>query len=205
MAAQDLCVLADVRALLQKKVGDTAQDALIGSLITRASDAIMRRVDRQFAPYDAGPTTHSFEWAWEGQFVSVAPYDLNGLPVSVTIDADQPGGGIAISVDEWRPWPVPPRDGTYLALRLQPFSAKLGRVMWNNRRVDVVGAWGFTAIPSDVVQACAITVVHWLTVNVAAFRSPDNHGAALPGVVPQRGIPPEAWDLLGPYMRAYTA
>lgn len=202
MAAQDLCVLEDVRALMQKAVSDTTQDALINSQITRASDAIMRFVDRQFAPQQTA-VTKSFEWPWEGEFVSLAPYDLVGQPTTVTVDADQPAGGIVISADEFRVWPNPPRDGVYLALRIRPFSAVLGRIMWRNRRVDVMGNWGFPVIPTDVVEACAMTVVHWVTVFGAQQRWMDP--AQVEQQPPRRGIPWEAKELLFPFKRSYTA
>ncbi len=81
LPAQNLCLLADVRALMQKKAADTGQDALIATLITNASDAIMRFCDREFAPTSAG-VTRTFEFPWEGEFVSLAPYDLRAVTAS---------------------------------------------------------------------------------------------------------------------------
>jgi hypothetical protein len=55
-------------------------------------------------------------------------------------------------------------------------------------------------VPGDVVYATAATVIHWLTVNTAAFRRPDNDPNI--NAVPRRGIPPEAYDLIRRYKRA---
>jgi hypothetical protein len=196
----DLCTLADVRRLLQKKTVDTSQDALIGTLITAASVAIMGKLEREFAPATTG-VTRTFEWRWEGEFLSLAPYDLR-VATAVVVDTDQ-ASPITLSNDEWRYWPQPARDGTYMALRLRPFSAALGRNMWGNRQVQITGNWGFATVHPDVNMACAITVVHWLTVNAAAFRRPDDNPDGY--APPKRGIPPEAWDLLGRFKRAGVA
>ncbi len=75
--------------------------------------------------------------------------------------------------------------------------------MWRNRQIQVTGDWGFPTIPTQVAQACAITVVHWLTVNTAVFRRPDDDPNLM--AVPKRSIPPEAYDLLRVFKRAVTA
>lgn len=207
----DLCTLSEVRALMQKKTSDTAQDSLIQALIHNASNAIMRFTDREFAPQSTN-VTRQFEFPWEGEFLSLAPYDLRdvryetgGEPeTKVKVDTRyRPGSGIELSIEEFDLYPNPPRDGTYTAIRVRPFSAKLGRIMWRNRQVQITGNWGFPAIPDDVSYAAALTVVHWMTVNTAWFRRPDDD----PNIThfPKRGIPPEAFDLLSRYKRGYCA
>lgn len=199
MAAGDLCTLADVRLRMQKKTADTAQDALITSLIAPVSAAIMRWTEREFAPVTAS-AARVFEWDWRGEFVSLAPYDLRTV-TTIQVDTDTVTP-ITLTTDEYRLWPKPPKDGTYLALRLKPLSLTVGRVVYRNREVTVTGAWGFPSVPSDVAAAAAATVVHWMMVNVAAFRRPDE----LPDGAdpPRRGIPPEALQMLATYKRAVT-
>lgn len=202
---KDLCTLEDVRRLMQTKDSTTTQDPLVQQLITSASVAVMRKTEREFAPAaaeDAEPVARVFEWPWDGgQFVSLAPYDLVSVE-SVEVDTDQ-ASSIELSGDEYRLWPQPPRDGTYMAIRLQPFSAVLGRAMWRNRQVTITGTWGFPEIPEDVAHATALTVVHWVNVNSAVFQRPDDNPDGYSP--PKRGIPPEALELLGPYRRPMVA
>lgn len=197
MAVTDLCTLADVRALMQKKPADVAQDALIATQITRVSLEISRWCEREFAPpVNAAVRTFHIEWGHE--LLTLAPYDLRTV-TTVQVDTDQ-ASPITLSADEYRLWPRPSRDGTYLGLKLRPLSAAFGRVTYREREVKVTGDWGFATIPVDVTDACAMTVVHRMNVNVAAFRSPDDspEGAS----PPRRGIPPEALQILAVYKRA---
>lgn len=197
-ASERLCTLDDVRALMQKKESDTTQNGLIESFIPRASTAAMHFCERQFAPVEKG-VVKTFEWAWEGQFVSLAPYDATKIN-KVTIDTDwPPTPGVELSGEEWRPWPQPQRDGTIMALRLQPLSGVFGRVAWRNRQVQVEGDWGFPSVPEDVTHAVAATCVHWVSVNTAVQRRPDDDPNL--AAVPRRSIPPEAYDLLSRYKR----
>jgi len=196
VAASDLCTLADVRLLMQTKAANTQQDPLVSSLITPASVAIMGKVEREFAPA-VSAITRVFEWSWDSELVSLAPYDLR-IATAVSVDTDQVNPYV-LSVDEWRLFPKPPRDGTYMAMRLRPFGASVGRVMWRKREVSITGNWGFATVPTDVKQACALTVVHWVNVNSAAFQRPDDNPDGY--APPRRGIPPEAWDLLARFKR----
>lgn len=199
----DLCTLADVRALMQKSGTDVAQDALIASLITRVSTKIMRDTGREFVPggpdgLPATAATRTFEFPWESTLVNLAPYDLKTV-TAVKVDTDQ-GAGIVLSTDEYRTWPQPARYGTYQALRVQPFSSQLGRVMWRNRQLAVTGDWGFPSIPPEVTQAAAETVVHWITANPAAHRFAGSPDSGVPPVAP-RGYPMSALDLLSGFKR----
>jgi hypothetical protein len=198
--SSSLCSLGDVKLVLQKKETDTLQDPLIEKWIPAASESIMRGTGREFAP--ASPNlTRVFEWPWEGQYVSLAPYDLRNL-YEVKVDSDTTVGGMVISEQEYRLWPQPPADGTYLSIRLQPFGAVLDRIVWRNRQVKIRADWGFATIPRDVNHACALTVAYWLRVNSGVYRTSHEDPNPEP---PRRGIPNEAWDLLARYARAVTA
>lgn len=194
MAVGDLCTLADVRARMQKKAGDTAQDALISAFITPASVAVMRWADREFAPATSN-LARVFEWPREGELLSLAPYDVR-VVTSVTADTDN-GAGYALASDEWRLGPKPARDGVFNFIRLRPFGVAVSRRRWAKREVTIVGDWGFPSVPSDVAHATAATVVHWMTTNVAVFRSPEDG----PSEAKPRGLPMEACHILGSYKR----
>ncbi len=185
----DLCTLSDVRELLQTKASDTSQDAMITRLVTRASRAIAR-VCGELALVEAA-ATHDFEI--EGEYLDLFPYVLRTL-TSVAIGptaADLADVDTATVVT----LPVVAIEGAFIALRLPEFTAN----RWDRARARIVGSWGYTPLPEDITMAAAVTVVHWMNVNVGAFRSPEDtpDGAASP----RRGIPPEAWDLLGPWRR----
>ena len=194
--AGELCALADVRSLMQKKSADTAQDALITALIVPASKAIMKWCEREFAPTSTA-VARVFEYPWEGEFLSLAPYDVRTV-TSVVVDSDV-GAGVTLAADEYRLWPRPARDGTFMAVRLRPLSVATGRVLFRNREVTVTGDWGFPSVPDEAKWATAMTVQHWLTVNVAAYRGADDGGDVR--AIPKRGIPPEAIQLVAPFKR----
>src|SRR6266567_6460742 len=138
---RDLATLADVKALMQK-TGPSAntQDALIQSLVTRASIKIMRDYGREFVP--GGPNsephtgaTRTFEYAWGDQypgeaFVDLRPYDLQLSPApTIVADTDQTTT-IALSTEEWRLWPQPPSQGVYMAIKVLPLNVSVGIIGW---------------------------------------------------------------------------
>jgi hypothetical protein len=199
-SGSNLCTLSEVRAVMQKKLSDTISNPLIELMIPSVSENIMRRCGREFAPA-TNALTRTFEWPWEGQYVSLAPYDLRNL-TEVTVDSDVSQGGQVISAQEYRLWPQPPADGTYLSIRLQPFGAVLDRIVWRNRQVKIKGDWGFLEVPADVKLAAAFTVAHQVRINSGVWRSSHEDPNPEP---PKRGIPPEAWDILSRYTRTVAA
>ena len=209
---RDLCVVDDVKALMQK-TGPNAgsQDTLIQTLITRASVKIMRDTGREFVP--GGPdqipytqTTRTFEYPWGEQFpgeafVDLRPYDLcavQSAPLAVAVDTDQPSD-IVLSTDEWRLWPQPATMGVFLGVKVFPLDVSVGIVGWEKRQLQVTGDWGFPSIPFEVTQACAETVIHWVTAYPAARAAAAQDAAQV--VVTPRSLPMAAVDLLGPFRR----
>lgn len=206
----NLCTLADVKALMQKTgVNAAAQDTLISSLITRASVKVMAEYDREFVP--GGPNalpavgaTRTFEYPWADQnageaLVSLAPYDLQTSPVPTVIaDTDQTSA-LTLTTGEYRLSPQPAVLGVYSAIKIFPLGVSFGVVGWRSRRFTVTGNWGFPTIPSDVVQATAETVIHWLTAYPAAGR-PDQQDFGQAVVAP-RSLPMSAVDLLRRFQR----
>lgn len=168
MAAGDLCSLSEVRSFLQKTGGDTAQDTIIQSLITRASAAISRHAERQFAPTETA-TTHTFEHEFNRDgFVDLAPYDLRTV-TSVQIDTDTGTAG-TLGTSEWRLFPQPPADGVYTAIRLVP-TTRGGWSRFRHVQIQITGDWGFAAVPEDVKHCAIVTTAIWLRRDVAAFSS----------------------------------
>lgn len=212
MAAQDLCTLADVKALMQKSGANAAtQDALISSLITRASVKIMRDYGREFVPGGVNSeayaaATRTFEYAWGDQypgeaFVDLHPYDLaKAQPIALVVqaDTDQPNP-VTLSTDEWRLWPQPCPEGVYKAIKVLPLNMSIGLIGWRKRQITITGNWGFPSIPFEVTQACAETVIQWITAYPAARRV-DQMDAAVAVTTP-RSYPMTAIDLLQNFKR----
>jgi hypothetical protein len=208
--SRDLCTVADCTSLMQKTGANAAsQNTLIQSLITRASVKIMRDYGREFVP--GGPNsetftgaTRTFEYAWGDQypgeaFVDFRPYDLQLTPApAVFVDTDQTSV-VTLTTDEWRLWPQPPSQGVFMGIKVLPLNMSVGVVGWRKRQIQVTGNWGFTSIPFEVTQACAATVIHWLT-NYPAARRVDQVDAAMPGFTP-RSYPMSALDDLNAFKR----
>lgn len=190
----DLCTLSDVRSFLQKTSGDTDQDAVISSLITRASTAILKDCQREFAPATASEA-RTFTYDGSGR-LSLAPYDLRSASL-VRIDTDD-AAPTTLASSQYRLWPLPAVNGTYLTVL---FDTTVGgtRNNWRDRLVEITGAWGFQSVPEDVKHAAVVTTAIWLRRDVAAFSSTfslDEDRVERPEVLPSsvRGT-------LAPYRR----
>ena len=171
MAYPDLTTTSNVRAFLQKPTGDTAQDSIIGTLISRASLAIMRYTEREFITSASGSTAREFEVELlRDGFMSLAPYDAQaGTITLVELDTDL-STSRTLSADEYRTWPIPAKDGVVSALRLIPISFG-GFHRFRHRRVKVTATWGWTSVPADVEHAAIITVATWLKRDISAFST----------------------------------
>jgi hypothetical protein len=195
MAAQDLTTLANVRAFLQKNVSDTAQDPLISSFITRASDAIMHDCDRRFLPAETA-AAHTFEYTGGG-WLDLSPFDLRSVS-QIRLDTDETSP-TTLATTDFRVYPQNAPFGVYTALRLAPYLVT-SRARWQYRLVEVTGNWGWTSVPSDVEQACILTVRTWLRRDVSAveavIEAPEDLAVGRP-----MGIPSDAWSLLRPFAR----
>lgn len=171
MAYPDLTNRAAVRAFLQKPSGDTAQDSMIDSLISRASLAIARYCDREFISNTSGPTARVFELEiLRDGWLDLAPFDAqSGSITQVRLDTDIATPRVLTS-SEWRPFPIPSRDGVVNALRVIPTSLG-GYHRFKHRQVEVTAQWGWTSIPADVEHAAIVTTAIWLRRDVAAFST----------------------------------
>lgn len=166
MAAADLCTLEDVRLFLGKDDSDTSQDAVIASLISRASLAIMRDCQREFAPASSS-AARVFRYSTPGR-MSLAPYEARTV-TNVRMDSDQ-ASPVTLTASQYRLWPVPAPDGTYLTLLFDGTEGSSSSA-WRDRIVEVTGTWGMAAVPEDVRHACVVTAATWFRRDVAAFST----------------------------------
>lgn len=167
MADVDLCTVAAVREFLQKQETDPDQDDVIGSLITRASTAIIAYCQREFRPKGAEDEDRTFEYHGGGR-LELTPYSLREL-TSVRIDVDE-SNPTTLTASEYRLYPQPAAAGVYTALRLSPYLVH-SRARWQQRLVEVTGKWGYDTVPSDIEHACVVTAATWLRRDVSAFST----------------------------------
>jgi len=205
---RDLCGLEDVKALMQKSgANGAAQDPLIASLITRASVKIMGDSGREFVPGGATSepavnATRTFEYVWsdtdDETYVDLYPYDLQTTVVPMIVADPDLSSPVTLTTDQYRLSPVPPSQGVYMGVRVRDLGSSIG-TNWRTRQVQVTGNWGFPSVPFDVNQACAETVIHWIT-SYPGARRVDQTDAALPAMTP-RSYPMSAVDLLRRFWR----
>lgn len=190
-SGSDLCTLADVRSMLQKQGTEVDQDSLLQALIGRASRAIMRYCEREFAPQTSAATRiFEIDGDWGNAFLSLAPYDLRTV-TSVKMDTDL-GAGFTLTAAEYRLFPRPAKDGVYYALRFRPMSFGTSARFGDVREVQITGDWGFPAVPDDIRHAAIVTVDDWFRRDVAAFSTTFNlntDSLSVPQALP-RGVVP---------------
>lgn len=183
----DLTTLAAVRAFLQKKAGDTEQDSIIQSLITRASAAIEAYAGREFHP--TTDATRTFNYLGGGR-LSLAPYDLRSV-TAMRWDTDTSSPTTALTTDYWLDGGT--IGGTYQSVMLPNLRTTDTPGVTTRRTVEIRGAWGFNTVPADVAHAAIVTTAIWLRRDVAAFSttfSIDEQRLERPEALPQavRGI-----------------
>lgn len=166
MAAQDLTTVEDVRRFMQKLDADSDQDALIQSLITAASVAIMEHCQRQFVPADtAAAKTFAY---YGGRSIDLAPYDLRTAS-SVVLDSQSSSlQRTLVATTDYTLRPKPARNGVYQWLRLINYAAIQDDL--TGREITITGNWGFSSIPEDIVHWTNITVVTWMRRDVSVFE-----------------------------------
>lgn len=199
MAAGDLTSLANAREYIQKVAGDTAQDTVISNLITRASKAIMVYTDREFAPVSAAGTTRRLQVS--SLVVPFAPWDLNTIAANgVVLDPESSSPRILAATD-YVALPVGKFDGVWTRLRLSSLLAFASNTQINMgfSLIDVIGTWGFPAIPADVEQACIDTVYAWMRGNVQVMSQAYELDTAI-APVSEPNLPMSARWKLKPYM-----
>jgi hypothetical protein len=164
----DLTTVAAVRAFLQIPSTDDEQNAIIASLITRATRVIQVWTSREFAPADGA--ARSFVCGRHGH-IDLAPFDLRAV-TSVVYDTDPPGSELTLDASDYRLGPITSRDGVYqwvdIYRRHRPQRWRRDLV------VTITGDWGYPSVPADVEDACIKTVGIWLKRDVSAFSRTYN-------------------------------
>jgi hypothetical protein len=155
--------LESVRQYLQETTDQDVQDDDIEILIPQVSDAIPRYCLREFTP-TAG-ATRSFEFPWEPRqpvVVNTVRYELRTVS-KVVVDPDM-SGGVELSAEEWRTWPLPATaEGTYYGIRLGKSIAGPSKpLQFPSRRVDITGDWGMAAVPDIIRRYANESVAAWL-------------------------------------------
>ena len=179
MATGDLTTLADVKFALE--ITSTANDGLIGLLISSASSAIQHRYQREF--YPVGTTTRRFEV--QDRKVSLDPYDLL-TPTTVTLYPESTSPLVLTRYTDYDLAPVGATTmNTYTDLVLSSFLVVTGQSMFRfgYANMDVAGTWGAAAVPADVARACIVTVASWRD------RAVDQYG--IQGIEAGRDMTPD--------------
>lgn len=157
----DLTTIGAVRKLLQDET--SIPDDTLQTMVTAASRSILNETKREFAP-KADKTDRSF--LSTGAFLSLSPYDLRGLPESVTLYTDrEESEQVVLGKGEFRPMPISAEFGVYTWLDLPAVLS--GRTV----QVTIKGNWGFDEIPEDVAYWCGMTVVIWSRGDISAFST----------------------------------
>lgn len=205
MAAYDLTTLAAVRETLELPAGDTSRDALIGTLISDMSKAIINEVDREFAPATAA-ATRRFQLQNGALTMDLAPYDLRSV-TAVTLNPEAANATVLTVTTDYQLVPFQPRDGTYLGVR---FAANLPNLHTSDTTrdfgytlVDVAGAWGFSTVPDDVERACIIAVTASLRRDLTelAIAGIEDPQAIAPEGPATHALPPATRRIIAPYRR----
>lgn len=194
MAVQDLASLAAVREHLQiSDAGDTDSDALIGSLISVASDAITNYTQRRFQPAE---TAAAKSFAYDGRgVVHVAPFVLRSVSqVRIDTDEDSP---TTLDSDEYALRPLGTIDGVFTRVHLFGFTVVRSdaHAYPQERVVEITGDWGYSSVPEPVERACILTVSAMLARTSARGQFMDSEVS--PGSGPS--LPGMAKSLLEPY------
>jgi hypothetical protein len=195
-----LVTLSDVRTAMETDGSDTELDTLIGVLIPFASQAILDRAQREFAPVTSSATR---KFRVSGWHVDLAPYDLRTVS-SMTFDPDG-GGQVLLSHTDYELLPINTPNGVYTGVQLSQWISLSTTKQMNFGFADlsIAGAWGFAAVPDPVKQACIVAIRSWLR------RDMDSYGQAMDNgmrtLQPQPfgtyKLPPASLALLDPYMR----
>jgi hypothetical protein len=208
-AAWDLCTLADVRQALELPTADTTRDALIESLISDLSRAIIREYDREFAP--AASATRRFTVPAGSLYLDLAPYDLRSV-TSLSVNPEASGGGTALTATtDYQLMPVVIQQGTYEGVR---FSSRVTSLHTSQTAQDygytlvsINGAWGFATVPEDVKRACVIAVQSALRRDLTelAIAGIDEPQSIAPEGPATHAIPAASRRLLAPFRRTAGA
>lgn len=187
------------------ETSSTAQDTLIGVLITAASAMIPKKYQRDFYPITAA--TYTFEVI--GYSIDLAPHDLRSA-TTVTLHPDSSSPTVLTSAQyRLNPPGAESNLGTYTNLTISQTQNLWGPQVtyFGTALLSILGNWGPSAIPADVTRACALTVASWMSARVSSQSTDylDDLTHASREVRPDRfggfAIPFDAHMILSKYER----
>lgn len=134
-----------------------ATDAGSDDVINRDLKAVSRWLEHKLGRFfnvDAAGVTRLYIPV---QAASLWVDDLSAAPTSIKIDEDNDGDfsdETALAATDYELWPlnatVGPEPGPYTQIKLTSWGTKSS---WKNVRVQIIGKWGWPAIPDGVKQS----------------------------------------------------
>lgn len=160
--ARDLCVLSDVTSYAPGYVTYGPTDTKLGSLITAVSADIMRDTGREIIQINPAVLTRRFdlgEYEIMNRIVMIG--DLAAPPTTVTVyNLDQVGVSTVVVAPAWVALPRVREEWEPITSLYFPPYASGAPLPIVGQVLEVVGsAWGFPAVPADLKEACAATVI----------------------------------------------
>jgi hypothetical protein len=199
----DYCTAAQLKSWL--RIGDTADDTLLAFCITGASRDVDQFCGRQFGLVASAEARY---WTWDGRCIdgrqALAVDDVQtttGLVVQPLAADGTASGAALVSGTDFDLWPynaaATGRPWTHLVTRN-------GGLSLTGRAMSVTAKYGWTAVPSSVLEATLITAAEgfaWRSTPFGVAGSPDmgNELRVL------RRIPVRAEGLLAAYKRHWGA
>jgi hypothetical protein len=205
MASTDLVTLARAKTFLD--INDSSQDGKLAQLITEASEAIVKETEREFAPQAAG-ATRRFELRVSshahGLYVmDLSPYDARTI-TSVTLHPETTAPQLLTLDFHYIAEPVNKPSGVFTHLKFYP-DVPLGTSTVAQRfgfaYVDVLGDWGWPAVPAVVQGVCIKVVAAWLRRDVGQFAPAQQDQGMAPVPAPGFDLPLFAKRALERYNR----
>lgn len=168
--APDYCTTAQLKSWL--RIGDVTDDALLAFAVTAASRDIDQYCNRQFGKVGAAEVRY---YSWDGQMIEGRAaleiddvQDSTGLEVLVLDSDGTTSATLTLSTDfDLWPWNAPAEGVPWTHAVTRPGSAG----WWSRcaRSVSVEAVWGWTSVPSSVLQATLITAAETFARRNAPF------------------------------------
>lgn len=146
------CTLNEMKAALRIPVGDSIDDSLLEMAVESASRMIDSECDRNFFSASA---TRDFV---PSDRITVDTDDLTEITSVKLDDAGDLTFGITLQTSDYQTEPLNQRvsGNAYPIYRLRMIGDYLLPMWGNQATVRIEGTYGFTPVPTQVVQACVI-------------------------------------------------
>lgn len=146
------CTLNEMKAALRIPVGDSIDDSLLEMAVESASRMIDSECDRNFF---SASTTRDFV---PSDRITVDTDDLTEITSVKLDDAGDLTFGITLQTSDYQTEPLNQRvsGNAYPIYRLRMIGDYLLPMWGDQATVRIEGTYGFTPVPTQVVQACVI-------------------------------------------------